>query len=336
MGMGHGPLEIRNRTVKATEILAAHEALGQRSRSSIDRLKTVRERLKEHRLLGKTDLTLYCAGSLARREIGEKSDLDIFMISSDQRSSISRLGEFELFGALIEFNRTLRFEEFSNDGRYLRIYPLDEMTKKTGTPFDDSENLFTARMLLMLESDYLNNEEAYRKCIDQIAKNYFRDKRGKKGFRPLFLLNDVLRYWRTLCLNYEERRVDPSKAWRKKNVNLKFARKLTVFGTVLPVIAGSIDTPDKLVQITSMSPIQRFAQGISFINDDRLTSEFGQFLDVYEEFLRWKELDNPEEFLEGGSEKVRVRENDQFFSDYIFRSLTHAAVPEEYRRFLVI
>lgn len=320
----------------ATEILRNHSALKVRKEASIERLKTVRERLDAHPLLGKTALTLYCAGSLARREIGKKSDLDVFMISPDHGSSLSRLDEIELFGALIDFNRALDFEEFSNDGRYPRIYALDDMSKKTGTPLDDSENLFTARMLLILESDYLNNEDAYRRCIQLIADNYFRDKRGKKGFKPLFLLNDVLRYWRTLCLNYEERRYDPSKAWRKKNVNLKFARKLTVFGTVLPMTAGPMETPEKFVRLTSMSPIQRFAEGLSQIGDASLESEFQHFLDIYEELLRWKELENPEAYLEGGSEKKRVRENDQFFSSYIYRAVTHKAVPEEFRRFLVI
>ena len=45
-----------------------------------------------------------------------------------------------------------------------------------------------------------------------------------------------------MCLNYELIRDDPKKPWRKKNINLKFSRMLTVFGTVLPIIAKPATT----------------------------------------------------------------------------------------------
>ena len=72
------------------------------------------------------------------------------------------------------------------------------MLEALGGPQDDSENLFTARMLLLLEARCVCNQPLYDDIVDKILKHYFRDSRGKSTFRPLFLLNDLLRYWRTL------------------------------------------------------------------------------------------------------------------------------------------
>ncbi len=142
-----------------------------------------------------------------------------------------------MLATAIDINRELKYESFSNDGEYLKIHSLDYMLETLGAPQDDSENLFTTRMLLLLESRCVFNEPVYDNAISTILDHYFRDNRGKASFRPLFVLNDILRYWRTLCLNYELTRDDPDKPWRKKNINLKFSRMLTIFGTVLPLIA---------------------------------------------------------------------------------------------------
>jgi hypothetical protein len=107
---------------------------------------------------------------------------------------------------LIEMTRELRIPEFSGDGRYLVHYSVDDFTETLGTPEDDVTNTFTARLLLLLESRVLLEESVYRDVTEEVIAAYWRDYEDHKtDFMPAFLANDILRLWRTFCVNYEAR-----------------------------------------------------------------------------------------------------------------------------------
>ena len=248
----------------------------------------------------------------------------------------SRLCEYTLIAHLIQLNETLGFPPFSNDGEYLKICFIDDLKTHTGSRKDDSENLFTTRMLLILESQPLVHDDVYNRHLTETLELYYRDNIGKHSFRPLFLLNDLLRYWRTVCLNYEERRHDPNKPWRKKNVNLKFSRMMTVFSTVLPLIVKPVTSATELRELCSIPPLERLAFGLDLLEDDPLRNEWPQVLDIYETFLAWKDDDDVEKYLEGGDQKETVRSYAEKFSGFLHKALTHSRIPMEYRRYLLL
>lgn len=188
---------------------------------------------------------------------------------------------------------------------------------------------------MLLESRAACNEEVYDEFLTTVAGHYFRDQRGKKSFRPLFFLNDILRYWRTLCLNYELIRDNPDLPWRKKNINLKFSRMLTVFGTVLPLISMPVTSESDLTPLLRMRPLERFASGLDSIGDGSFQQGFEEFLDNYEKFLCWKEDIgvNSDDSCIVDSE---VREASSQFSDYIYNVLQHEKISPELRKFLLI
>ena len=82
-------------------------------------------------------------------------------------------------------------------------------------------------------------------------KFYFADfERNRDTFRPTFLLNDILRFWRTLTLNYEHKRAEKRRAAERgeaedgwevksatKNLKLGFSRLNTCFSLVVPLAA---------------------------------------------------------------------------------------------------
>jgi hypothetical protein len=248
---------------------------------------------------------------------------------------IRRLDEYRLFAHLIRINEKLNYPEFSNDGQYLKVYKLDNLRSATGSPQDDSENLFTARMLLLLESQCLANQELYERSIDVIIDNYCRDEDGRQEFRPLFLLNDLLRYWRTLCLNYEQIRKDAGRPWRKKNANLKFSRMLTVFATVLPLIARERFSASNLKTLCRLTPMQRLVSGLDTLGDRTLQKEFRYFLQSYEGFLALKEDEQIKDALDPSMRK-ELNQKAARFSRFLHRALMHSRVDLDYRRYLVI
>ena len=82
---------------------------------------------------------------------------------------------------------------------------------------------------------------------------------------PTFLTNDILRLWRTFCVNYEartERVPELEKAKGKlKNYKLKHSRLLTCYSAILYLIAihyqnGSVH-PSDAREMTELTPTQR-------------------------------------------------------------------------------
>lgn len=196
------------------EKLEQHLPLHQRKENTQLRLHKIRQSFDEHGNQFPTQqLTVFCAGSIAREDSGTNSDLDLFVIANDP---MKRLDEYKVLSLLISINEQLKFPDFSNDGEFLKVYDINKIKNLTGSREEDSQNIFTTRMLLLLESKALFNGDSYEDFLTQVIGHYFQDQKGHDTFRPIFLLNDLLRYWRTLCLNYEKIRHDTGKPWRKK------------------------------------------------------------------------------------------------------------------------
>ena len=317
--------------------LQDHTPLQTRAQNAKNRVNAIRKEFARHESrFAQYKAFVFCGGSLGRGDVGAKSDLDLFVVTTKKKKKLKRLTEVRLLAHAIEINERLQYGPFSNDGKYLKVYSREAMLDALGAPHDDSENLFTARMLLLLESRCVCGERAYTESLRRIIKHYFRDKRGKRSFRPLFLLNDLLRYWRTLCLNYELIRDIQGRPWRKKNINLKFSRMLTVFGTIFPVLSSKMDSEQAVNRLVALSPHERFALGLDQLNDESLLPKYVEFLDDYEAFLRWKEMDSAEleerlEELDRESKAAAAR-----FSDFIHTAVTHAALDADMRKYLVL
>ena len=321
---------------EATNALLAHSGLQARRKESVARYEQARAAFSESTYLTGLPISIFCAGSMARMEIGKNSDLDLFVLGESGDGLDSRLAEYTLFAELIAINKELDYPPFSNDGKFLKIYHVDPLMNHTGSRRDDSENLFTARMLLMLESKPLLNPAKHSDCLASILPHYYRDKEGHEPFHPLFLLNDLLRYWRTLCLNYEARRNGPGDVpWHKQNFNLKFSRMMTVFATVLPLIVGPL-SHEELLSLCEIPPLERLAAGLDRIDDAKLNAEWGTILDIYEAYLTWKEEAYLEHDFKEIARKEKVNENAECFSRFLYSALTHTSIAEEYRRYLVL
>ena len=319
-----------------SDILKKHESLAARSKNAQDCRNKVRKAFDSYPLFSDYCTFVYCAGSLGRGDVGCQSDLDLFLVTNKKKEERKYLTEIRLLAHAIDINKKLGYEPFSNDGEFLKVYSLEEMLKTLGSPSDDSENLFTARMLMLLESKCVCNDQIYNKALLRIIDHYFRDSINKQSFNPLYLLNDLLRYWRTLCLNYEQTRGNPDKPWRKKNINLKFSRMLTVFGTVLPIIITKNKSESDIINLVSLSPHERFAQGLDELEDDSLLCDYNKFLNDYELFLSWKEkIGNPD--VQSLNElENKLRDSAKSFSDFFYKVATHDDINSEFKKYLVL
>lgn len=279
----------------------------------------------------KYDISIFAVGSIGRHEIGNNSDLDIFILSKDK---IPKIEQYEIYSKLIEINRKLKFPEFSNDGQFLTIHQLSDLKKFTGSPDDDSLNLFTTRMLMILESKVLFNPKLYNEILSDIIEHYLRDRNYvSTSFKPLFLLNDILRFWRTLCLNYEAIRNDNHRPWRKKNINLKYSRMITVFSTVIIIIIKKDINHNDILDIFHKTPLERVAWSLDKLGDETISNQFDDLLMYYQKFLEAKENNNIEKDLDM---KKLLNINAEKFSDIIFNILNHNKIDNKLKKFLTI
>jgi predicted nucleotidyltransferase len=253
--------------------MAKRNVSKERAKYSSKRLSELCEKLAELQELQKAPkLTIFGAGSYARLEASSYSDLDMFFMSaaSPGEDLNARTNSHRIFGKVIEIADELGFPAFSNDGEYLEILRADDIRENLGNRADDHKNYFTARMLMLLESRCLYGEATFRGILEAIVGSYFKDfPDHKENFKPTFLVNDISRYWKTLLLNYENKRgliannsaddleVRKTKH-RVRNFKLKFSRLTTCFATIAAIGSyAEAVTEEDIVEMVLLTPRER-------------------------------------------------------------------------------
>jgi predicted nucleotidyltransferase len=277
--------------------------LASRRSQTTARIIELRKRLKTAEAIAKDKACIYATGSFGRREASDHSDLDLFIVGKSdgaprrdgkEGSLLNRLDEIRIKAKLIEVTRALHIPEFSGDGRYLAHYSVDELTKTLGTPEDDATNTLTARLLLLLESRPLLESAVYRKATKEVIDAYWRDYEDHKAdFMPAFLANDILRLWRTFCVNYEartERVPELEKAKGKlKNYKLKHSRLLTCYSALLYllVVYGHRQgvTPSDALAMIKLTPTERLEWLLGQRHLSHAHTRVRELLAQYERFL---------------------------------------------------
>lgn len=186
----------------------------------------------------------------------------------------------------------------------MQLHTVSKLLGTLGKPEDDSSNTFTARLLLLLlESRPLLGDDVFADVVSQVIEKYWRDfSDHSEKFIPAFLANDILRLWRTLCVNYEARtKTDPpeKKAKRKlKNYKLKHSRLLTCYSALAYLLvtharSGTVKRDDAkhMVSLTPTERIEWISQQPEF---GFVSPKTDEILRVYERFLQTTSEDETE------------------------------------------
>lgn len=330
--------------------------LSSRRAETAGRIVQLRSQLKAAEALASGKACAYATGSFGRGEASKHSDLDLFMLGRStgkegkdgkEPSQLNRLNEICIKADLIEVTRKLGIPEFSGDGQYLVHYSVHELTKTLGMPEDDATNTFTARLLLLLESCPLIEDTVYKDVCEEVIAAYWKDYQDHKlDFMPAYLANDILRLWRTFCVNYEARTSsvpDEQKAKRKlKNYKLKHSRLLTCYSALLYLLAiyGAQKTvhPQDATCMIALTPTQRLEW---LLGESRLNSAHDTLKELMNQYERFLETTNAEEqalirvFMD--SEKSRLLMGAAYkFGDLMFDALNHIGKDNSFFRLLVV
>ncbi len=283
---------------------------------SLKRFEDLRSKLAAAERLVAGKACVYATGSFGRMEAGPLSDLDLFIVvetdvkrKNGKEITVNRLNgidEIKLKHSLIEAVEVCNIAPFDGAGKYLEMHGIDDFATKLGEREDDFLNTLTGRLLLLLESRPLLGQPVYERLLDKVVTAYFGDFPNNEGdFVPAFLVNDILRMWRTFAVNYELERRKGGNGYRIKNLKLKYARMITCYSAVMYLLARHIAvgtvSPTDVKEMVALTPSERLEWIAEYVspagdNGQRFTGLMHEVLDDYSTFLAFSH--RPKEKIE--------------------------------------
>lgn len=237
-----------------TETQDLNEVLNRACKTSEQQLNIMREQAKEL-LGGKTSVIIGVNGSIARREMTSGSDVDLFVLST-----IEDLKDAEEIQR--QFRERLKEKSIkmpASGGVFEKPLPTSELTSKIGGE-DDTNTFITRRMLYLLEGEWIANQTEFETLRRQLIMRYVPEDLDDHKFCR-FLLNDIIRYWRTICVDFEHKTADATKPRAIRLIKLRFSRMMLYFGGVAAIREtaelGALEKREKLIELLSKPPIER-------------------------------------------------------------------------------
>lgn len=227
---------------------------------------------------------LAAAGSLARKEASKVSDVDLIVVTNDE---LTESAQDSLDRWRRDLCSALNLEQHNPRGVFARPVQLSKVLASAGSEKEDYSNV-SIRVLLLLESDWILNQDNHSNAVDAIIDEYSSDIKGDPRKNFVFLLNDVIRYFRTICVNYQytKSETDDGK-WPIRNIKLRHSRVLMYFSMVSAIgVLSRVHTPQKieaLKQLTALPPLKRLFVCYRLAGDPsyyKVAGLYDVFLDV--------------------------------------------------------
>jgi hypothetical protein len=218
---------------------------------------------------------------------------------------LNGIDEIRLKYHLVEAVDDCGIAPFDGSGKYLEVHGIGDFASKLGKREDDYHNTLTGRLLLLLESRPLLGRNTYDALLENVIQAYFGDFEGNEDkFVPAFMVNDILRMWRTFAVNYELERRKPGKGFRIKNLKLKYSRMITCYSAIMYLLArhirsGTVTPADvqTMVALTPSERLERVAVGAAIPDErgaEQFTSLMADVLKDYSAFLEFSHRNKTE------------------------------------------
>jgi len=239
-------------------------------------------------------LSLVATGSYGRNEASKHSDLDAFLFFGLDQNPHHLMKP--------EINKTI--------GKLKELVPKDpgdtgtfglgeavsfrRMTRHIGGEEDRNREM-TRRMLFLLEGTYLYGENLFSQNRNALLEKYV-DKQDQAEHLPLFLLNDIIRYYRTITTDFEYKVAEAGKSWGLRSIKLRFSRKLLYFGGLISAADVTQEERDskikKLSDHFSRTPLERlWRMQPGSGNTKTIFKLYDQFLECLNDEDKRNELD---------------------------------------------
>jgi hypothetical protein len=199
------------------------------------------------------------AGSFGRLEGSASSDADYILVVQNCEHAAIKNDVDVVIAAVRDSGATLP----NKSGVFAAPRTRAQLIDTVGQP-DEESDVLGKRMLLLLESRPVYGDNAFAELLKQIFTRYTRYHEGEPAKEFAFLLNDLIRYFRYICVNYESNFWRENEKWALRNLKLRHSRVLMYAGLLFILGEASRhiyeDRMDVVWQALPLTPLERLAK----------------------------------------------------------------------------
>ncbi len=245
-----------------------------------------------------TDTSLVVFGSVARGEVTSGSDIDWTLLIDGQAYPSHLNAALDLEDAF----KTAGLKGPGSEGTFGGMSFSHDIVHLIGGQDDTNRNM-TQRILLLLESRAIGDVAVYDRVKKQVLKRYVAEDFGlvtgnNPSHVPRFLLNDIVRYWRTVAVDFAyKRRERQAKGWALRTVKLRLSRKLTYVSGLVACFTSAahenvaaeervLRTVDRLQSVLEQVPLETVAGALlDCIDAPGIRAAADSLFSAYDDFL---------------------------------------------------
>jgi predicted nucleotidyltransferase len=247
------------------------------------------------------DTSIVVFGSLARDEATSESDIDWTLLIDGMAVPQHLNVAHEVQTRLNE----IRAKAPGREGTFGSLAFSHEILHWIGGE-DDSNANTTRRILLLLESKPIGRTEAWDRVLNNVLSRYLTEDHGlwvktKERRVPLFLLNDIARYWRIMVVDFAyKQRARANQGYGLRNIKLGLSRKLIYASGLLACFSCHLNfseehwqtllasgNPQLLIEhlraILRRTPLEILAS--TLVGYDSLLEPSKKLFDAYDRFI---------------------------------------------------